>query len=81
MYLPENTSLTFELDKVTRNVAKYPLHHVTYTPAKFEIATPNNLGRDGFTRNVTVGRTYVRTDDGPTLVKINVLFFLRKKCV
>ena len=25
---------------VTRNVAKYPLHHVTYAPTKFEVATP-----------------------------------------
>ena len=34
----ENT--LFDLDlKVTQDVAKYPLHHVTYTPAKFEVAT------------------------------------------
>ena len=24
--------------KVTKNVAQYPLHHVTYAPAKFEVA-------------------------------------------
>ena len=23
--------------KVTQNVAQYPLHHVTYAPAKFEV--------------------------------------------
>ena len=31
--------LAFDLDtwvKVTRNVAQYTLHHVTYTPAKLE---------------------------------------------
>ena len=26
--------------KVTRNVAKYPRHHVTYAPAKFDVAHP-----------------------------------------
>ena len=32
----------FDLDlgvKVTQNVAQYPLHHVTYSPTKFEVAT------------------------------------------
>ena len=28
----------------TRNVAQYPLHHVTYVPAKFEAATANGEG-------------------------------------
>ena len=27
--------------KVTQNVAQSPLHHVTYAPAKFEVATSN----------------------------------------
>ena len=36
--------------KVTQNVAHYPLHHKTYTPAKFECATSNGLGGDAFTR-------------------------------
>ena len=27
--------------KVTQNAAQYPLHHVTYAPAKFEVATSN----------------------------------------
>ena len=39
--------LTF--DKVIRN-AQYTLHHLTYTPAKFEVATSNSLGGDVFTR-------------------------------
>ena len=26
-------------DIVTQNVAQYPLHHVTYAPAKFDVAT------------------------------------------
>ena len=45
MHLQENT--LFDLDM---NVAQYPLHHVTYSPAKFEVATSNGLGGDAFTR-------------------------------
>ena len=30
---------TFDL--VAQNVAQYPLHHVTYSPARFEVATSN----------------------------------------
>ena len=40
MHLQENT--LFDIDhgvKVIRNVAQYPQHHVTYAPAKFDIAT------------------------------------------
>ena len=40
MHLQENT--LFDLDlrvKVTRTVSQCPLHHVTYAPAKFDIAT------------------------------------------
>ena len=68
--------LTFDLDlgvKVTQNVAQYPLHHVTYSTTKFEVATSNGLGGDTFTRNVMDGWTYARmdrrTDDGPTLTQ------------
>ena len=43
--------------KVIRNVNKYPLHHVTYSTTKFEVATNNGLGGDTFTRNVKDGRT------------------------
>ena len=39
MHLQEIT--LFDLDpKVTRNVAQYPRHHVTYAPAKFNFANP-----------------------------------------
>ena len=41
--------LTFDLD-VTQNVAQYPLHHVTCSATKFEVATSNGLGGDTFTR-------------------------------
>ena len=43
--------------KVTQNVAQYPLHHVTYSATKFEVATSNRLGGDTFTRNVTDAQT------------------------
>ena len=33
-------------------VAQYPLHHVTYSATKFEVATSNRLGGDTFTRNI-----------------------------
>ena len=80
--------LAFDLDlgvKVTRNVAQYPLHHVTYSTTKFKVATSNGLGGDTFTRNVTDGRTHGRTDrrtdrrrtDFDT--KLIYPFFLKKK--
>ena len=34
----------------TRNVAQYPLHHLTNAPAKFEAAISNGLGGSAFTR-------------------------------
>ena len=51
MHLHENT--LFDLDigvKVTQD-AKYPLHHVTYSDTKFEVATPDSLRGDAFTNN------------------------------
>ena len=30
--------------------AQYPLPHVTYAPAKFEVAISNSLGEDAFTK-------------------------------
>ena len=68
--------MTFNLDlgvKVTRNVAQYPLHHVTYSDTKFEVATSNGLEGDTFTRNVTRW-----TDFGTKLI---YTFFLKKKQV
>ena len=49
--------LTFDLDlgvKVTQNVAQYPLHHVTYSATKFEVATSSRLGEDTFTRKYNI---------------------------
>ena len=64
--------LTFNLDlgvKVIQNVAQYPLHHVTYSATKFEVATYNRLGGDTFTRNVTDAHPRGQTDDVSTLVR------------
>ena len=36
--------------KVTCNVGQYPLHIMTYAPAKFVVATFNGLGGYAFTR-------------------------------
>ena len=40
--------------KVTRNVALYPLHHVTYSATKFEVDMSNRLGGDTFTRKYII---------------------------
>ena len=43
--------LTFDFEVIeTWNIAQYPLHHVTYTPAKFEVAMFNLL-EDAFTKD------------------------------
>ena len=54
-YAFDCTGTLFDLDlgvKVTRNVAQYPLHHVTYSATKFEVATSKGLGGDAFTRKL-----------------------------
>ena len=51
MHLQENTLFDLDLDQ---NVAKYPLHHVSYVPAKFQVATSNSLGGDAFTRKYII---------------------------
>ena len=48
----------FDLDpkvKVTRNVAQFPLHYVTYLATKkLEVAMSNRLGGDTFTRKYII---------------------------
>ena len=48
MHLQENTLFDLGI-KVTQNVAHYPLHYVTYSGTKFEVATRRyiNKKRDG----------------------------------
>ena len=77
--------MTFDLGvKVTRNVAQYSLHHVTYSATKSEGTTSNRLGGDTFTRNVTVarphGRTSARTDRRRTDFGMKLIYpFLSKE--
>ena len=43
--------LTLKLGlRVTQDVAKYPLHHVTFSDTKFEVSTSDGLGGDAFTK-------------------------------
>ena len=52
MHLHENTLFDLDLGvKVTQDVAKYPLHHVTYSDTQIEVATSDGLGDDAFTKN------------------------------
>ena len=45
MHLQEITLFNLDLGvKVTQNVAQYSLHHVTCSPAKFEVAMSKGLG-------------------------------------
>ena len=56
MHLHENTLYDLDLVvKVTQNVVQYPLNHMTYAPAKFELAASNSL-EDGFTRKYIIWR-------------------------
>ena len=44
MHLHENTLYDLDIEvKVTQDVAKYPLHYVTYLDTKFEVATSDGL--------------------------------------
>ena len=69
MHFQENTKFDLVLGvKVTQNIVQYPLHHVTYAPAKFEVATFNSFGEDAIARNMTYGPIDRQIDDGQTLV-------------
>ena len=53
MHIQENS--IFDLGvKVAQNVAQYPLHLVTYSATKFEVATYNILGGETFTRKYII---------------------------
>ena len=50
-YIISPLTLTLTLGQgETLNVAQYPLHHMTYAPAKFKVAMSNSLGGNAFTR-------------------------------
>ena len=40
--------------KATQNVAQFPQHHVTYAPAKFNVATSHSSGEVAFTRKYII---------------------------
>ena len=78
MHLQINT--LFDLDlavKAAQNVTQYPFHHVTYSGTKFEVARPNGLGGDTFTRNVTDVHTHRRKDR--LWYEINIPFLFKEK--
>ena len=60
MHCQENKCTLFDLDpkvkrvKVTQNVAQYSRLHVTYAPAKFDIATSHFQGQDAFAWKYTI---------------------------
>ena len=55
MHFQENTLFDLDLGaNVTRNVAQYPLHHVTYEPTEFEVITSKDLGGEAFTRKFNI---------------------------
>ena len=53
MHLHEKTLIDLDLwVKVTQNVSKYPLHHVTLSDTKYEVATSDGLRGDTFTKYI-----------------------------
>ena len=55
MHLQENTLYDLDLVvNVTQNVVQYPANHLPFAPDKYEVATPNSLGEDGFTRKYII---------------------------
>ena len=54
-HLQENSIFDLDLGvKVTQNVAQYPLHHVTNSATKFEVATSKGSEGDAFTRKLNI---------------------------
>ena len=54
-HLQKNT--LYDLDlwvKVTPNVVQCPPNHMTFAPAKFEIAMSSSLGENAFTRKYII---------------------------
>ena len=50
MHLQENIFLTL----TPRSYEMLPLHHVTYSATKFEVAASNRVGGDTFTRKYII---------------------------
>ena len=47
-------SKSYDLTKGTQNVVKCPPNHMTFEPAKFEIATSNSLVENALTRKYII---------------------------
>ena len=54
IFIPNITFLQGCQLNVIQKVVKCPPNHMTFAPAKFEIATSNSLGEDAFTRKYTI---------------------------
>ena len=55
MHLQENSIFDLDLGiKVKRTVAQNPLHYVTYSATKFEVAMSKGLGGDAFARKLNI---------------------------
>ena len=56
MHLQEKTlyDLNIVVVKVTQNAVQYSPIHMTYASSKFEVASFNSLGEDGFTRKYSI---------------------------
>ena len=63
---------------MTRNVAQYPQHYVTYLGTMFKVAMSNGLGGDAFTRNLTDAQPDRRKTDRLSY-EINIPFFSKEK--
>ena len=72
--------MTFDPDP--QNFAQFPLHYVSYAPAKFAaVASTNGLGGDAFTRNVMDGQMNDGRTDRRTMDRLGeklIYAFLRK---
>ena len=78
MYLKENTLFDLDLGvQVTRNVAQYPLHQVTYSATKFEVHLQEMWRTDGLTDGWTTDRLWYEIN-----ITLPVfLVFLKKNAV
>ena len=78
MYLQENTLFDIDLKvKVRQNISQHPLHHVTYAPAKFEVAACNSLRGDAFTRKYIILPLTLTLGARPHKTLPSTLFIMR----
>ena len=61
MYMKTSRNYHFKV-KVTQYFVQFPLHYVSYAPAKFAVVSSNGLGGYAFIRNVMDGPMKAHTD-------------------